>query len=101
MDSLEYIDSYFKGGFSPEEARQFERSIQDDPVFAEEVAWYLSASVALKEELIEEKKNRFRELYSQSGEKRDGNDARIGQRTIGGTKGPEITCLFPWSPSPL
>ncbi len=86
MDSLEYIDSYFKGGFSPEEARQFERSIQDDPVFAEEVAWYLSASVALKEELIEEKKRRFMELYRQKGEKGQGEHARIGQSTIGGAK---------------
>ena len=92
MDSLEYIDSYFKGGFSPEEARQFERSIQDDPVFAEEVAWYLSASVALKEELIEEKKRRFMELYRQRGEKGDGEHAGIGQRTIGG---PRVRRLLP------
>ena len=63
MDSLEYIDAYFGGEFSPEETNQFEKRIQDDPVFAEEVADYLSARVAAKEINDEERKRRFRELY--------------------------------------
>jgi tetratricopeptide (TPR) repeat protein len=65
MDSLEYIDDYFKGGFPPEEARQFEARIQEDPVFAEEVAYYLSTLVAFKEEQVAEKKRNFREIYRQ------------------------------------
>jgi tetratricopeptide (TPR) repeat protein len=66
MDSLEYIDDYFKGGLPPEEARQFESRIQDDPVFAEEVAYYLSTLVAFKEEQIAEKKRNFHEIYRQT-----------------------------------
>ncbi len=66
MDSLEYIDDYFKGAFPPEEAGKFEGRIQDDPVFAEEVAYYLSTLVALKEEQVAEKKRNFREIYRQT-----------------------------------
>jgi len=65
MDSLEYIDGYFNGEFPPEEAGQFERKIQEDPIFAEEVAYYLSAHIAFKETYIEERKRRFRELYGE------------------------------------
>ncbi len=63
MDSLEYIDGYYKGEFSPEETRQFEKRIQEDSVFAEEVAFYVSAQVAAKEERAVERKNSFREIY--------------------------------------
>jgi tetratricopeptide (TPR) repeat protein len=66
MDSLEYIDDYFKGAFPPDEARKFEGRIQDDPAFAEEVAYYLSTLVAFKEEQVAEKKRSFREIYRQT-----------------------------------
>ena len=65
MDSLEYIDDYFKKESSAEDARQFEQKIQDDPIFAEEVAFYLSAYSVFKEEHAEEKKKNFREIYQQ------------------------------------
>jgi FimV-like protein len=65
MDSLEYIDSYFKGEISPEEAGQFDKKILDDPEFAGEVAFYLNAFVAGKEQLLKERKERFRELYQE------------------------------------
>src|SRR5580658_123392 len=65
MDSLEYIDAYFGGDFSPEETNQFEKRIQEDPAFAGEVAYYLTARVAAKEAGVEERKARFRELYRQ------------------------------------
>jgi tetratricopeptide (TPR) repeat protein len=71
MDSLKYIDDYFKGAFPPEEAGKFEGRIQDDPVFAEEVAYYLSTLVALKEEQVAEKKRNFREIYRQTEEGRE------------------------------
>ena len=65
MDSLEYIDSYFGGGFSPEEAGRFEQRIQEDPAFAAEVAYYISARAALKEARSEEGIARFGEIYRQ------------------------------------
>jgi tetratricopeptide (TPR) repeat protein len=64
MDSLEYIDDYFKGELSPEEARQFDKRIKEDPLFAEEVAFYLMALSATKEEGSTEKKRNFRKLYA-------------------------------------
>jgi hypothetical protein len=66
MDSLEYIDGYFNKDPSAEEARLFEKKIQDDPIFAEEVAFYLSAYSVLREEQAEEKKKNFREIYRQT-----------------------------------
>jgi len=68
MDSLGYIDNYFKGEFPPEEARQFEKRIQEDAAFAEEVAFYLSAIMAGKEQLEEERKLQFRELYQHNSQ---------------------------------
>jgi len=65
MDSLENIDAYFGGGFSPEEARRFEQRIQEDPGFAEEVAYYISALAAVKEARSEERIARFGEIYRQ------------------------------------
>jgi tetratricopeptide (TPR) repeat protein len=65
MDNLEYIDAYFGGEFSSEETNQFEKKIQDDPVFAKEVAHYLGILSSLREVADEERKSRFRELYRQ------------------------------------
>jgi tetratricopeptide (TPR) repeat protein len=65
-DSLEYIDNYFQGKFLPEEKKLFEQRIAEDPAFAEEVAFYLSARQVGKEHLAEEKKKRFKELYEQN-----------------------------------
>jgi tetratricopeptide (TPR) repeat protein len=65
MNTLEYIDDYFKGLLTDEEKIQFERRILSDSVFAEELAFYISAGNLLKEELAAEKKARFRELYEQ------------------------------------
>lgn len=72
MDSLEYIDAYYGGEFSPEETSQFEKRIQEDPAFADEVAYYLGARVAFKEVNIEERKKRFRELYRQGAGRDEG-----------------------------
>ena len=65
MDSLEYIDDYFKGLLTAEKKNEFEQRVLSDPSFAEELAFYLNAQAILKEELAEEKKARFRELYRQ------------------------------------
>ncbi|HYE54838.1 MAG TPA: hypothetical protein VD996_08350 [Chitinophagaceae bacterium] len=67
MQSLEYIDNYFKGNMKPEETRLFEQRIKDDPAFAEEVAFYCNAMQTIQDELITEKKKRFRDIYRQQG----------------------------------
>ena len=63
---LEYIDNYFNQMLSAEEARQFEQRVVEDKSFAEEVAFYLSAKHALKEQAIREKKEWFKQLLSQN-----------------------------------
>ena len=63
---LQYIDAYFNDELGAEEARQFEQRIIDDRSFAEEVAFYLSAKQTLREELIKEKKEWFRQLAAQN-----------------------------------
>ncbi len=66
MDSLEYIDNYFKGEQTADEIKEFEQKIINDPGFADEVAYYMVAFEALKEQSTEERKRRFREIYAQS-----------------------------------
>jgi len=63
MESLEYIDAYFAGEFPPEEVSRFEKRIQDDPAFADEVAYYLGVLSTAREANRTERKERFRELY--------------------------------------
>lgn len=69
MESLEYIDAYFGGEFPPEEASRFEKRIQEDPEFADEVAYYLGALSAAREANRTERKERFRELYKEGAGK--------------------------------
>ena len=65
MDNTEYIENYFKGTRSEAEKQQFETRILKDPLFAEEVAFYISATGLIDKQLKEEKKHRFREVYEQ------------------------------------
>jgi len=60
-DDLEYIDNYFSKALTPDENRQFEQRIIDDPVFAGEVAFY----VAARQTALDDKKERFRQLYDE------------------------------------
>jgi len=76
MDSLEYIDDYFKGLLTAEQKKEFEQRILSDPSFAEELAFYLNAQALLKDDLEEEKKARFKELYRQNG------PMGMGDRTV-------------------
>lgn len=68
-ETLEYIDNYFKGEFPSPQAVQFERRILEDPAFAGEVAFYLSSAEAARDQLSEDKKARFREIYRLSRQK--------------------------------
>jgi len=63
MNEFEYISQYFTGELPPDEMKQFDRKILQDPVFAEEVAFYCSAVQEIKDTVQEEKKKRFLALY--------------------------------------
>src|SRR5687768_6741540 len=63
---LEHIEDYFQGRMTAIEAREFERSIESDPDFAKEVAFYISAAGTVKDQLNGEKKLRFRQIYDSS-----------------------------------
>jgi tetratricopeptide (TPR) repeat protein len=65
MDNMEYIDDYFKSSPGDEQKQRFEQRIINDISFAEEVAFYISANGAVQEQLQEEKKQRFREIYKE------------------------------------
>jgi tetratricopeptide (TPR) repeat protein len=77
----EYIDDYFNGNLNPEERKSFEKQMETDENFAEEVAFYLAARQALKEELASDKKEWFRQLASQnvalSGQRRSAQVRRM------------------------
>ncbi len=66
---LNYIDDYFSGVLSTEEKAIFEEKIKSDPAFADEVAFYLSSMAVSREDADQEKKKRFKELYTLGNEK--------------------------------
>jgi len=70
MQDLEYIDDYFRGALSPEENLVFEQRIENDNAFAEEVAFYVSALQVMRNQLTEESKTRFKQLYEKQKEER-------------------------------
>ena len=79
-DYLEYIDAYFQRMLDPEEIKRFEQRIAEDPEFADEVAFYLSAKQSLKVEADREKKEWFRELLAQQRPLIDINQYRSAKR---------------------
>lgn len=62
-DNLDYIEDYLKNTPGNEEQKAFEKRIIEDPGFAEELSFYLTATHAVREEANAEKKKHFRELY--------------------------------------
>ncbi|WP_160714885.1 hypothetical protein [Chitinophaga solisilvae] len=56
---LHYIDDYFTGTLSAAEKQAFEMRCTTDQAFAQEVAFYLSARSAIREELHAEKRQSF------------------------------------------
>jgi len=63
---LDYIDAYFSGMLNPEESKEFQKRLEDDKMFADEVAFYLAAKQASKEELIKDKKEWFKQIAGQN-----------------------------------
>ena len=67
--TLDYIEDYFIGKFSDEEKKKFEIRCMNDPAFAREVSFYITARDVLKEELIGQKRKEFGELHKQLSSK--------------------------------
>src|SRR6185437_10031981 len=65
MENLEFIENYFKGTNDDTQKRLFEKKIIEDPLFAEEVAFYISANGVIQQQVQDEKKQRFREIYNE------------------------------------
>ena len=65
MPDLAYIDKYFKKELTREEITEFEKKIVEDPIFAEDVAFYCSTMQVVNDQLAEEKKKQFRKIYDE------------------------------------
>jgi tetratricopeptide (TPR) repeat protein len=70
MDDYDYMENYFSGALSPEEMKQFDEKIQNDPAFAEDVAFYCISVQEIKNQVAEEKKKRFKEIYKEQNNKK-------------------------------
>jgi tetratricopeptide (TPR) repeat protein len=64
LDNLEYIETYFNEELSMERKKEFEQRIITDPMFAEEVAFYLSSKQVAAAEMRRERE-KFKEIYQQ------------------------------------
>ncbi|HMG67676.1 MAG TPA: tetratricopeptide repeat protein [Chitinophagaceae bacterium] len=97
---FEYIDGWFHETLSADDARQFEQKIADDPEFAEEVAFYLSAVQALKDEVRREKKETFRQLLAQNpsitNENREGKVTRMRVYQVAAAAAVLVCVFFAW-----
>ncbi len=66
MDNTDYIESYFTKELVPDQVKEFEKRIESDPAFADEVAFYLSALTVSRELAHEEKIEQFKTLYQEN-----------------------------------
>ncbi len=66
MDNTDYIESYFTKELVPDQVKEFEKRIESDPAFADEVAFYLSALTVSRELAREEKIEQFKTLYQEN-----------------------------------
>jgi len=64
-ENLDYIESFFQGELSEDEAQAFERKCENDPAFAKEVSQYIAMREGLQQELYEQKKKEFDGMYAQ------------------------------------
>jgi tetratricopeptide (TPR) repeat protein len=86
LDNLEYIEAYFNEELSQEGRREFEQKIITDPVFAEEVAFYLSSKQVAAAAMTKEKE-RLKEIYVQY---KQGKNADQRQPAL-------LRKLWPWA----
>lgn len=62
---MEYIESYFQNTLSNEERAEFEKKCETDELFAKEVAFYLTARQVLREELLAQKQQQWKEVAAE------------------------------------
>lgn len=62
IHNITYIDTFFNGGLTATEKESFANRCISDPVFAEEVAFYIMVRSDLKREVYKEKKKGFEEI---------------------------------------
>jgi len=86
LDNLAYIEAYCNKELSPEGKKEFEQKIISDPVFAEEMAFYLSSLEAAASEMTKEKE-RFKVVYQQY---KQGDRANRPQRGL-------VRRIVPWA----
>lgn len=65
MDNINYIDDYFNSKATNKEQQEFEEKILQDTSFAKEVAFYIAAKGALTDQLVQQKRQHFKEIYQQ------------------------------------
>lgn len=63
MNNITYIDDYFNNPNTEEQKKVFEQRIMEDMDFAKEVAFYITTTGIIKEQIIQQKKLRFKEIY--------------------------------------
>jgi tetratricopeptide (TPR) repeat protein len=63
-EKLDHIDDFFKGELDAEQLELFEKRVLEDPDFADEVAFYLSAVQTLRTGISEDRKAHFTTLYN-------------------------------------
>jgi tetratricopeptide (TPR) repeat protein len=63
-DTLEYIDAYFQQTLNDDERKAFEKRIENDEAFAEEVAFYVASRQAIREKLLEQKTNQWKHFVT-------------------------------------
>ncbi len=61
-ETLDYIESYFENGLTAEERMRFEQRISTDTSFANEVAFYIQARQALRNELVQDKEKSWQSV---------------------------------------
>lgn len=82
MDNLDYIDNYFQNEHSPEQTRLFEDRILQDPGFAADLAFYLSARQTAKDQYAQDSRERFRNLYESEKTVSITNSSKTRTRTL-------------------
>ena len=96
MNDLEEIDNYFLSNPMEEEKLQFEKRIVDDAAFAEKVAFYISTNEVLKQVVLDQKKQRFREIYNREKEKMQVAPVRSLWRYLAAAAVVGILALVSW-----
>lgn len=76
-DNLEYIDDYLNGELTAEDLRLFDQRVLDDPAFAGDVAFYLGTVNAIRSDVNDDRKAKFRKLYEQGKNQHQHKPVRV------------------------